>query len=193
MRETTALVKEYDGTEDLVIEGTESAVEAFQLPTRNWTAIIDSYNDSHKKKFPFTPLQCKVLIEYVKKGIPAQHILINYGYSERGYATLIRQYNDLEDRMGELQAKSELSDKDYEEYQGIMRSPYRLLISDINRAKAVDDIRDWERFNEMAIADSTTMQVKMRGKFREFFDGKDSGASSNQVTINISGDFLDKL
>jgi len=69
MREQTALIKEFNSQEPLVVENEELSSEAFKIPLRNWNAIVDNYNSSNRKKFYFDALECRQIIEYVKPKI----------------------------------------------------------------------------------------------------------------------------
>lgn len=193
MRDTTALQKEYDGNEDIVIDDVTSVASAFKLPVRNWNLIIDSYNTSHKKNFPFSALECRMVVEYVKKGIPPKHIFQTLGISSQRYTSMVGKCSDFEDRLIELGGKENRSEDDYNEFQEIMRNPYRLLMSDIDRAQGASNLKDWERYNEMAYSATDIMAMKMKAKFRDFFEDKDSTTATNNIVINVGPGFLEEL
>jgi hypothetical protein len=113
--------------------------------------------------------------------------------SVQRYTSLITKFLDLESRLAELQSKASLSDEEYDEYNSIMRSPFRILMSDIDRAEGVSDLVDWERFNEMASKASDIQALKMRAKFKEFFAERDQTAGATNIQINLGGDFIKDL
>lgn len=193
MREPNIALQEYNQDDSLVAIDGEKALDVFKIPERNWELIIDSYNQSSKTRFFLSALQCKTLVEYVKKDFEPQYIFQNYGYSYQKYTSLVTKAADLEDKLVELSTKSNLTEDDYEEFQTIMRHPLRILMSDIDRARGVANLSNWERFNEMAYHDGGIMVQKMRGKFREFFEGKESNGGGNQVVINLGPGIIDGL
>lgn len=190
MRESTALIKEYNGEDELINESASVSAEAFRLPTRNWNLIIDSYNASNKKRFYFTALQCRLIVEHVKRGTPAESILKSVGVSKQKYTFFKTRYGEIEDRLTELQNKPSLTDEEYDEYNVIMRNPLRLLLSDIERAEGVSELQDWDRFNEMASKANDLQAMKMRAKFKEYFGDKPSDNAGFNVQINLGGDWL---
>lgn len=190
MRETTALLQEYNQDEELVNEKAILAAEAFKLPTRNWNGIIESYNQSNKKRFYFTPLQCKLIVEHVKRGTPAESLFRSLGVSKQKFTFFRTKYNEIEERLAELQGKASISDEEFEEFHSIMRNPLRLLISDVERAEGISELKDWDRFNEMASKANDLQAMKMRAKFKEFFGDKPADSAGFNVQINLGGDWV---
>lgn len=203
MREQTSLIKQFDEQRELVVEplprkkregeAESLVVQSFKVPERNWAAIIDDFNASTKRKFPFSPLQCKVIIEYVKRGIPPKYIFKTLGYSPQAYGNLTGKASELESKLGELSSKDELDESEYEVFNKILRNPYRLLISDINRAEGLADLFDWEQFNEMARLQPDVLMAKMRSKFKEVFSDKDQNTQGVNIQINLGGDWISEL
>lgn len=196
MREQTSLQKEFDLNEevDLVLENEERVVDAFQLPVRNWNLLIDSYNSAHKRKFPFSSLQCKVIVEFVKKGIPPMYIFQTLGVSPQRFGNYKTKWIDLDERLEILASKEALTDDEYDELNEAMRNPMRILMSDIHRAEGVASLNEWEKFNMYALEKGQTdlLMAKMRAKFKEFQE-KDGGANNLNVNINVGGDWVSEL
>lgn len=187
-----AIVRHNDSTtaDELTTKEALSASETFELPKRNWNLIIDSYNESATKKFPLTALQCKTLIEHATRGLPPRYLFQVIGFSVQRYTSLVTKFNDLETRLVELQSLPALTDEEYEEFQSIMRSPFRLLMADIDRAVGIASLADWERFNEMAFKGNDLIAMKMRALYKEFAGEKDTAQAGVNVQINLGGDWI---
>lgn len=190
-REQTALIKEFETPEEPTWQ--PSIVNSFKLPERSWNSIIDDYNKINKKKFPFTSEQCKLMIEYVKQGIPPEHIFKSIGISPTRYHNLIVKASELDDQLDFLASKEELSDEEYAEFHILIRNPLRVLISDIARAEGVSELADWELFNCKLPHQPDLLMAKMRAKYRKFFNDKEATGGSVQVQINLGGDFVSKM
>jgi hypothetical protein len=201
LREPEALIKSFDGEDsDIVTDGALSPsipetniAEEFRLPTRNWNLLIDSYNKSHKKKFEFTPLQCRVILERVKYGIPADTIFQAFGVTKQRYTHFISRFNELEERWAQLASQKSLTDEEFDEVNEIMRHPLRVLLADIDRAKGISDIHDWDRWNQMAEKATDLQTIKMKAKFKEFFSERPSEATGFNVNIQLGGNFIDSM
>jgi hypothetical protein len=196
MREQTSLIKNFDLNEDEdLVANVENSVElnaglAFKLPTRNWNHLIDNYNATNKRKFQFTPLQCKFIIEYEKKGVPPKYMFKTLGVSAQRYGNFILKASELNDRLEILSSKESLTDSEYTELHSVMRNPLRLLMSDIVRAEGVADLFDWEQFNRMAASYPEVQLTKMKAKFKDMFADKNSDSGGISVNINLGGDFI---
>lgn len=196
MRETTTLLQEFNGAE--VNEPVErrkredefnpTVLASFNLPTRNWTALIDDFNSSHKKKFPLDALQCKVIVEYVKKGIPPEYIFQTIGISKQRYNNLVNSSIDMENVLEDLAVKPTLNEEEFEKFQGLMRNPLRVLMADISRAEGLSSLADWEFFNKESTKNVDVMMAKMKAKFKDKFSEKDTAAGGTSVVINIGSD-----
>lgn len=196
MREPTALIKEFEEVE--VNEPIErkrredefnpTVFNSFKLPTRNWTAIIDDYNVANKRKFPLDALQCKVIIEYVKKGIPPEFIFQTIGISAQRYRNLVNTSIDMENALEELAVKPSLNDEEFNKFQELMRNPLRVLIADINRAEGLSSLADWEHFNKESTKNVDVMMAKMKAKFKDKFSDRDTAPAGTNVVINIGSD-----
>lgn len=202
MRETTALLREFNDAE--VSEPLErrkredefnpTVFSSFKLPTRNWTALIEDYNSANKRKFPLDALQCHVIVEYVKKGIPAEYIFQTIGISKQRYTNLISSSIDMENALEDLAVKPTLTDEEFEKFQGLMRNPLRVLMADINRAEGLASLADWEYFNKESTKNVDVMMAKMKAKFKDKFAEKDTAAGGTNVIINVGSDgWLDNL
>jgi len=191
MREVTTAIKEFDKPTEPVWDS--KIVNVFQLPDRNWDGLIDDYNSSNKRKFQFTGVQCKAIIEYVKQGIPPQHIFETMGISNARYANLVNKAAELDEQLEIFAIKEQLTDEEQERFQEIMRNPFRVLISDIARASGVSKLADWELFNLKAAQQPDLLMAKMRARYKEFFAEKDAGTGNVQVQINLGGDFVSKM
>ena len=190
-REQTAIMKEFETPEAPTWSPT--IVNTFKLPERNWNNMIDDYNGVNKKKFPFTSEQCKLLLEYVKQGIPPEHIFKTLGMSPVRYHNLVTKASELDDRLDFLASKDELEDQEYNEFHQLVRHPLRVLISDIARAEGVSELADWELFNAKVPYQPDLLMAKMRAKYRKFFSEKEAAGGSVQVQINLGGDFISKM
>lgn len=195
MREASSLVKAFDlnEEEDLVVDESGKSIDAFKLPNRNWNLLIDSYNSSHKRKFPFSPLQCKVIIEFVKKGVPPKYIFQTLGVNAQRYGHMVNTATDLDEKLEILATKAELSEDEYALLNDYLRHPLRVLMNDISRAEGVANLGDWETFNEMSVKQPEVLMAKMRAKFKDVFTEKDMGAGSVNVQINLGGDWIQEL
>jgi hypothetical protein len=190
-REQTAIIKEFETPEEP--KWSPSIVNSFKLPERSWNNVIDDYNSANKKKFPFTAEQCKLMIEYVKQGIPPEHIFKSIGVSPVRYHNLVVKASELTDQLDFLSSKEELTDEEYTTFHTLVRNPLRMLISDIARAEGVSELADWELFNSKTPYQPDLLMAKMRAKYRKFFNDKESTGGSVQVQINLGGDFISKM
>lgn len=190
MIEQTALVNNFNNEEDTVDPGELAVLETFRVPERNWSEIIGSYNAANKSKFPLLPLHCKIIVEYVKKGLPAREIFKSIGYSYLRHGKIMQKYREMDDRFDALRSKHSLTDDEYEELQGLLRHPLRVLIGDIERAEGIANLKDWERFNEHAEKVPEIQLSKMRAKFKDVFSEKNQEANNFNVQINLGGDFI---
>lgn len=191
MLQTQALQRNFDGDSTILNPDGVNVAEVFNLPIRNWSLLIDCYNEANKRKFPLTALECKIIIENVKKGHRPNIIFQTLGFSSYRYAAIVTKYNQAESRLMELQTKEKLSDDEYEEFQVIMRSPFRLLMSDIDRAEGASSLADWEVFNERSQKDDNLIILKMKAKNRDFFTEKENNAPAS-IVINIGGITLEE-
>lgn len=190
MREQGALMREFNEPEELVLEEGESIVDVFRLPARNWNLLIDSFNAATRRKFPLSALQCRIVVEYAKKGIPPQFIFKTLGISAARYSSMRSRYLEIEERLEALAGKESLSEEEFDEFQQIMRHPLRVLMSDIERAEGAADLADWETFNEMASKVPEIQVTKMKAKFKEMFSDRQGDAGNVNVQINLGGDFI---
>lgn len=199
MRKPTDLVKDFDlnGTDDLVSDistvADVNAATAFHLPNRNWNLIIDDYNAHSKRKFKFSGLQCKLILEFVKKGVPPKHMFESLGVSNQSYTTLVSQAVDLNDRMEVLINQDPLDDDQYDELQLLMRHPLRLLMGDLSRAQGISNLFHWEQFNDMCSRYPELKLTQMKAKFKDVFGDKNAEGAGQTVIINLGGDFVDKM
>lgn len=203
MKEQTALVKDFDETDELYSvpgerkrrdgEPSSLVLESLNIPNRNWNAIIADYNSKNKKKFPFTALQCKIVVDFVKKGVPATEVFGVYGYSPIKYNNMRSSYLQYEEKFDELATKETLTDDEYDQFQSLLRHPTRLLMSDIARAEAVANCVDWEHFNEVARIQPDILMAKMKAKFKDVFSDKNDNNNSVNIQINVAGDWLDDI
>jgi hypothetical protein len=192
-RESTALINEFDRSEELVQDYEPSVADAFLLPERNWERIIDSYNAANKRKFPFTPLQCKLILEYVKKGQPVKNIFKSIGVSIQKYTHLQTKFGELEDELEQLRSKPSLNEEETDRFHSIMRHPLRILLSDVERADGIADLIIWERFNDFADRANDLMAMRMKARFKDTFAEKTSDAGGFNVSINIGGNWIEDL
>lgn len=190
MREQGALMREFNEPEELVLEEGESIVDVFRLPARNWNLLIDSFNAATRRKFPLSALQCRIVVEYAKKGIPPQFIFKTLGISPARYSSMRSRYLEIEERLEALAGKESLSEEEFDEFQQILRHPLRVLMSDIERAEGAADLADWETFNEMASKVPEIQVTKMKAKFKEMFSDRQGDAGNVNVQINLGGDFI---
>lgn len=203
MREQTALLTEFNTNNDLVSEPLErkkredekqlQVLDSFKLPSRNWEVLIDDFNKSSKSKFPLTSLQCKVIVEYVKRNIPVEFLFKTLGINKQRYNTLVGKAREMEEALETLAIKPSLSDDEYDQFQMLMRNPLRILISDIERAEGLADLADWERFNDESMKNVDLMMAKMKSKFRERFSERQESQGSINVQINVGGDWVEDL
>lgn len=190
MREQTSLIKEFNHDDEVVTNDAATAINTFNVPNRNWGAVIDNYNATHKRKFPLSAVQCKVIIEFVKKGTPPKFIFKTVGITPQRYGNLVNKAGELNERLEILATKELLNDGEYEEMQDIMRNPLRILMDDIARAEGISDLVDWERFNEQSERFPEIQLVKMKAKFKEIFGEKNTENGGLNVQINLGGDFI---
>lgn len=193
MRETTALIKEFDNQEELLVDGMESAIDAFRVPERNWNRLVDAFNETNKKKFPFSALQCKLIVEYSKKGLYPKSIFEALGVSAQKYTHFLTKYNEMEDKLSELSTKQSLTEEETEQFHFLLRHPLRILIADIDRAKAIHDLGDWERLNEMAQKDRDVMMMIMKARHKEVFGEKQTDSTGHSIVINLGSDVISDL
>lgn len=196
MQETTALLKEFDTAE--VQEPVErrkredefrpTILDSFKLPTRNWEALVGDYNSANKRKFSITPIECNVIIEYVKRGIPAEYMFQTIGIYERRYKNLVNSAIDMENALEDLAVKPTLNEEEFEKFQALMRNPLRILMADINRAEGLASLADWEFFNKESTKNVDVMMAKMKAKYKEKFSEKETAGSGTNVVINIGSD-----
>ncbi len=203
MIEPTALTKQFDSSEELVSEPrerkkregeVESIVsDSVRLPTRNWNALISDYNAANKKKFPFSALDCKFIVEFVKKGQHPDIIFNSLGFSNTRFSNMVTNAFQYDERLEKLAGKENLTDEEYDEFNSLLRHPTRVLMSDIARASGICAMMDWELFNEESRRQPDLLMSKMRSKFRDKFSEKDASANGANIQINIAGDWLERL
>jgi hypothetical protein len=203
MREQTALLREFDNKEETITEPKERirredefdpiVLDSFKLPERNWDALISDYNAVNKKKFPFSPLECKVIIEYVKRGIPAEFLFKSRGINKQRYINLVTSASDMEFALEQLAVKPKLEDNEFDQFQTLMRNPLRILISDIERAEGISDLVDWEKFNKESMRNTEILLTKMKAKFKDKFSEKESNQGAVNVQINVAGNWVEEL
>lgn len=194
MRETTTLVKSFDSDDvELVNEMSSTAGDKFILPNRNWNNIIEDYNANNKKKFPLTSLECRTIIEYVKKSVPPKHIFKAMGISNSKYGILSTQAQEAEDKLQDLNAKEFLTDEEFEIFQLLLRHPMRILMVDVARAEGISELMDWEKFNDNVDKYPEAQFMKMKARFKDYFSDKSTEAPNYNVTIALGGDFISNL
>lgn len=194
MRETNTLAKAYDSDDNELINDLDTSVEEkFILPNRNWNNIIDDFNAANKKKFPLTALECRTIIEYVKKSVPPKHIFKAMGISNAKYAVLSSQAQEAEDKLQELNSKESLNEEEFEFFQSLLRHPMRVLMVDVARAEGISELMDWEKFNENVDKYPEAQFAKMKARFKDYFSEKNSEAPNYNVTIALGGDFISNL
>lgn len=193
-REQTSLVREFNESNSVDIQLPSKTEDTFVIPTRNWNGLIDSYNSSHKKKFELTALECKSIIEYIKRGNPAMGLFKAFGISKSRFSTFAQNAVDLEEQFELLRNKENLSEEEESEFHDLLRHPLRILMSDIIRAEGVADVLLWEKFNEKAIGGNNELLLTiMKARFKEIFSEKTPEATSTNIQINVSAGWVDKL
>lgn len=193
MRESTALIKVFDGGDDIISENATTLAETFKMPSRNWNLLVDDFNTRSKRKFPYTALECHNILELVKRGIPAKSVFVAVGSSPYSVGQYFARYNELDDRLSELISKESLTDDEFDEFNNILRNPMRVLIADIKRAEGIREIRDWELFVQKAETATDLQMMLMKAKYKDYFSDKPADAGTNNVVINLGGDWLDRL
>lgn len=194
MREQTSLVREFDETsQELIDEFADSAMDMFHVPNRNWNGLIDSFNSANKRKFPLSALECRVIIEQVKQSIPAQSILKACGVTKGKFDVLMNLAGECEEKFQELATKDSLNDEDFNTFQTLMRNPIRVLMEDVSRAEGIAEVIDWQKFNENAKFQADVQFAKMKAKFRDFFNEKETRSGGSNVTIVLGGNFIEDL
>lgn len=164
----------------------------FRLPERNWEAIIDFYNKHSRTKFALKPLDCVRVLEYTKRSVPIRYTFDALGYSSQKVTSWETQVAEKESRIEAILNQKTLTEEDQIEFQELKSHPLRILFEDIERAKGVAAVLDWERFNHFASVDQSINLAKMKMKFKEF-DNKGGENQSVNVQIKLGGDFLTNL
>jgi len=169
-----------------------SVVDVFSMPTRNWNQIIQLYNKNNRK-FLFTPLQCKVIIQYVIKGLPPQHLFKTLGISQQKFTSMSTKAVELQEQYDKLAGQENLSDEDYELLTELAYNPLRILMSDIERAEGLADLEDFERFNLYASKGPDIHLAKMKAKFKDLFSDREQDRGQFNVQINLGGDWIEDI
>lgn len=194
--EITALLKEFNEAE--VQEPVErrkredefkpAVLDSFKLPTRNWKALIDDYNSKNKRKFAISPIECSVIIEYVKRGMPPEYMFQTIGIFKQRYTNLVNNAIDMENTLEQLATKPTLDEEEFEKFQSLMRNPLRILMADIDRAEGLASLADWEYFNKESFKNVDVAMAKMKAKYKDKFSEKETAAGGTNVVINIGSD-----
>lgn len=194
MRETTALTRTFDSEDqELINEYADDSKEKFILPHRNWNNIIDDYNSANKKKFSLTPLQCRTIIEMVKKSVPPRNIFKAMRISNAKFYTLALEAQETEERLQVLNAKETLTDEEFEEFQRLMRHPVRVLMMDVEQAEGISEVLDWEKFNDNVDKHPEVQFAKMKARFKDYFAEKTTDVPNQNVVVVLGGNFIDNL
>lgn len=190
LKEDTNLLQE--DAQDLV-EMSDSVAEAFRLPERNWNLIIRDYNSKTDKKFPYSPLECKVILEHVKRGQIPKIIFQGLGTSIQKYTFLVQRAEYLEEEIERLRAKESLTEDEVTALHNAQRNPIRILMGDVKRAEALCSLSEWEKFNEFAANQPDMKAMQMKAKYKEIFGESQRESGGYNVQIQIGGDWLDSL
>lgn len=194
MREHTALVKSFDSDgEELVLDYGKNALDTFIIPERNWNGLIEDYNSINKKKFKFTPLQCKIIIQHVKQSIPPKRIFRAMGVSFARYEMMAQEAQEYEEKFQELLDREVLTEDETDLFHILLRNPLRILMEDVGRAEGISEIMDWEEFNKNVEKYPEVQLVKMKARFKDFFNEKESQGNTAAVQIILGGDFISNL
>lgn len=195
MRETSSLIKSFDSSEDseLIDELGRGAEEVFLVPKRNWNGLIEDYNRSNKRKFMFTPLQCKTLVDYAKRSVPIVNVFVAMGVSKAKYNDMLTQAQECEEKLQELSVKETLTDEEYSFFHDMLRHPLRILLSDIERAEGISKVMDWEEFNKNVEKYPEVQLTKMKARFRDYFNEKETQTGGVNVTISLGGNFIEDI
>jgi len=195
MQKADSLQKNFDQEEDILVDGGETVDETFKLPQRNWSRLIDSFNEGKKPgtRFPLTPLQCKIIVEYAKQGKRVQDIFQALGYSYQKLNWFKKTAQELEDSLGSLATKQELTEADYDNFNAWLRNPVRILMGDVARADAIYNLIAMERFEQYTEASPEYHLIKMKVRFKDMFADKQDSQGPVTVQVNIGGSFLENL
>lgn len=195
MIETSSLIKSFDSSEDseLIDELGRGAEEVFLVPKRNWNGLIEDYNRSNKRKFMFTPLQCKTLVDYAKRSVPIVNVFVAMGVSKAKYNDMLTQAQECEEKLQELSVKETLTDEEYSFFHDMLRHPLRILLSDIERAEGISKVMDWEEFNKNVEKYPEVQLTKMKARFRDYFNEKETQTGGVNVTISLGGNFIEDI
>jgi hypothetical protein len=189
MRNPISLTQEFDNKESEEYLTVPSSVdEAFSVPNRNWNGLIEDYNSINTKKFFLTPLNCKSIVEHVKRGISPQYMFKNLGFSKPRYHTIISGAAELEERFEILYNKENLTEEETEEFQSLLRHPLRILMMDVLRAEGLADLLLWNKFLEKADGNPQILESLMKARFREVFAERTPEATGINVQIKLGGD-----
>lgn len=187
-----AVIPEID-KEESVVEYGKKAEDVFVLPNRNWNRLIEEYNRNNKRKFPLTPLECRRVIEYAKKGIPVKYPLEAMGHSNTRYNNWVSQSQEAEEKLEELSNKEFLLEEELNLFHKLLRHPMRILISDINRADGISKVMDWERFNKNTEDIPDAQFAKMKARYKDYFSEREVQNNGYNVQIILGGDLISNL
>ena len=165
-------------------------VDTFSMVERNWETIIDYWNSNNGRKFPIRPIQCASIIDYTKKGIPAQYAFKAIGQS---YNTYNSRYQDLLEEVELLASKTKLSEEESDRKSAILNNPLFILMSDIGRAEGLAAIEDFTLFNDKCQTQSDLLPFKMKARYKEIFGEKKDDSSVVNINIKVGGDFIDSI
>lgn len=194
MREQTSLIRSFESDdEESVVEYASDVEQTFIIPERNWNGLIDSYNSANKKKFQFTPLECKKLVEYAKRSVPPLNIFEAMGTSPFKYKKLKAESDNMENALDELTDKPFLTEKETDCFHGLLRHPLRVLMSDIERAVGISKVMDWDAFEQNVKRYPEVQLAKMKARFKDFFNEKESQTATNVTQILVSGNWVSKI
>ena len=195
MRTTTSLTKAFDSDAEveLINEFGKDAEQTFLVPKRNWNALIEDYNANNKRKFPFTALECKTLVDYAKRSVPIINVFVAMGVSKLKYHNMVAQAQECEEKLQELSAKETLTDEEYNFFHDMLRHPLRILLSDIDRAEGISKVMDWEEFNKNVEKYPEVQLTKMKARFRDYFNEKETQTGGVNVTISLGGNFIEDI
>jgi hypothetical protein len=196
MREhnSNAIVKAFDSDEmELINEFSTSAETTFMIPDRNWNSLIENYNLDSKRKFIFTPLQCKTIINYVKLSVPPRNVFKAMGVLSPKFNNLVQEASEYEEKFQELLEKEVLTDDERDLFQVLLKNPLRVLMEDVARAEGIAEVMDWEEFERNVKRYPEVQVMKMKARFKEFFNEKEGQGNTTAVQIVLGGDWISSL
>lgn len=160
------------------------------IPSRDWEAIINSFNsDNRNKLFSIPSIICSRIIQEIKDGAIPKMVFREFGLN---FQSFINNYNKIKNTVEELSLLNNLREEDWEFINNCKVNPTFILGKDIDRATAFHFNKSVKHLKGVSEGNPQAWKDYMKVIHAEEFVDKEKDANT-EIIIKISPGLIDAI